>query len=100
MPHNLPEILENPDVEVLESHEEDIKELLNNRLIIYNDDVNTFQHVIETLVKYCKHSFEQAEQCAYIIHHKGKCCVKEGEFDELNEMKKAICEVGIDAKVE
>ncbi len=68
-------------------------------LIVYNDDFNTFPHVTKTLIKVCKHSTEQAEQCTYIIHYRGKCAVKKGTFDELRPMKESICEAGIDAKI-
>jgi ATP-dependent Clp protease adaptor protein ClpS len=68
-------------------------------LIVFNDDVNTFEHVIETLIRVCRHTPEQAEQCTWLIHHKGKCTVKTGSFEELRPMKDAICEVGIDAKI-
>lgn len=69
-------------------------------LVVYNDDINTFEHVINTLIKVCKHTTEQAEQCTWIIHYKGKCSVKNGTFDELRPMKEAICEAGIDAKIQ
>lgn len=68
-------------------------------LIIYNDDYNTFDHVINTLIKVVGHSPQQAEQCTYIIHYKGKCAVKKGSLKELKPMKEAICEAGITAKV-
>ena len=68
-------------------------------LMVFNDDINTFEHVIKTLMKVCKHSPEQAEQCAWIIHYKGKCCVKHGYWDELRPLQQAICEAGIDARV-
>lgn len=68
-------------------------------LVVFNDDFNTFEHVIETLIKVCKHTTEQAEQCTWIIHHKGRCTVKNGMFDFLKPMRDAICEVGIDAKI-
>ncbi|BDD07978.1 ATP-dependent Clp protease adaptor protein ClpS [Fulvitalea axinellae] len=68
-------------------------------LMIYNDDYNTFDHVINTLVKVCKHTAEQAEQCAWIIHTKGKYCVKKGAYETLKPMRDAICEAGIDAKI-
>lgn len=68
-------------------------------LVVYNDDFNTFEHVINTLIKVCRHTAEQAEQCTYIIHFKGKCAVKKGPFDELKPMKESICEAGIDAKI-
>jgi ATP-dependent Clp protease adaptor protein ClpS len=68
-------------------------------LVVFNDDVNTFNHVIETLIRVCKHTPEQAEQCTLLIHYKGKCAVKAGSFDFLLPMRNAICEVGIDAKI-
>ncbi|HEY8936340.1 MAG TPA: ATP-dependent Clp protease adaptor ClpS [Cyclobacteriaceae bacterium] len=68
-------------------------------LVVFNDDFNTFEHVIETLIKVCKHTLEQAEQCTLIIHHKGKCAVKKGSIDLLKPMRDAICEAGIDARI-
>lgn len=68
-------------------------------LIVYNDDVNTFEHVINTLVRICDHTKEQAEQCTMLIHYKGKCAVKKGTFDILKPMREAICEAGIDARI-
>jgi len=68
-------------------------------LVVFNDDVNTFDHVIKTLIRVCKHTNEQAEQCTLLIHHKGKCTVKNGTFDFLRPFRDAICEVGIDAKI-
>ena len=49
-----------------------------NEIILHNDDVNTFEHVIKTLIEVCDHSAEQAEQCSLIVHYKGKCGVKSG----------------------
>lgn len=69
-------------------------------LIVWNDDVNTFEWVIETLMEICKHSHEQAEQCAYLIHYKGKYSVKEGQYEDLKPMCDAITERGINATVE
>jgi ATP-dependent Clp protease adaptor protein ClpS len=74
-------------------------ELKESSLVIYNDDFNTFDHVIETLVRVCKHSPEQAEQCTWLIHYKGKCAVKNGQYEILVPMKNAILEAGIDAKI-
>ena len=68
-------------------------------LVVFNDDVNTFDHVIQTLIRVCKHTNEQAEQCTLIIHYKGKCTVKNGTFDFLRPFRDAICEVGIDARI-
>jgi ATP-dependent Clp protease adaptor protein ClpS len=70
-----------------------------NDLVVFNDDVNTFEHVIKTLIKVCKHTPEQAEQCTLLIHYKGKCAVRTGSFSELKPMCEAICEVGIDARI-
>ena len=69
-------------------------------LIVWNDNVNTFEWVIETLIEVCGHSPEQAEQCSYFIHHKGKYAVKNGQYDELKPMCDAITERGIGATVE
>jgi ATP-dependent Clp protease adaptor protein ClpS len=69
-------------------------------LIIWNDEVNTFDWVIETLIEICGHSSEQAEQCAMIIDSKGKYAVKEGSFDTLKPMCEAILDRGIGATIE
>ena len=68
-------------------------------LVVFNDDFNTFNHVISTLIKVCRHSSEQAEQCTWIIHHRGKCIVKNGSFEELRPMRAGITEAGIDARI-
>jgi len=68
-------------------------------LVVFNDDINTFEHVIATLIKVCEHTAEQAEQCTLIIHYRGKCTVKNGTFDFLKPMREAICEAGIDARI-
>jgi ATP-dependent Clp protease adaptor protein ClpS len=70
------------------------------QLIVWNDEVNTFEWVIETLVSICKHTHEQAEQCAYIIHFRGKYAVKQGDYDDLKPMCDAITDRGIGATVE
>ena len=86
---------EQGEVELLDAIESiDVKDL-----VVFNDDFNTFEHVIQTLIKVCKHTTEQAEQCTWIIHYKGKCAVKTGTFEELKPMRTAICEEGIDAKI-
>ena len=72
----------------------------NCSLVCWNDDVNTFEWVIETLMEICGHSYEQAEQCAYIIHYHGKYAVKNGSFDNLKPQCDAITERGINATVE
>ena len=88
------EIKENDFAEVLEEVLEPF------HLIVWNDEVNTFEWVIETLMEICNHSYEQAEQCAYIIHYKGKYAVKHGDYDELKPMCDAITERGIGATLE
>ncbi|MFV0607466.1 MAG: ATP-dependent Clp protease adaptor ClpS [Niabella sp.] len=70
------------------------------QLIVWNDEVNTFDWVIETLMEVCEHGYEQAEQCAYIIHYKGKYAVKDGMYDDLRPMCDAILDRGINATVE
>lgn len=69
-------------------------------IILYNDDVNTFDHVINTLVRICKHELEQAEQVAWIVHTKGKCDVKHGSLDFLKPMCKSLQNQGLSAVIE
>lgn len=89
------QVLIDTDVEILDKTiETDLK-----KLVVYNDDINTFDWVIDTLITVCRHSSEQAEQCTLIIHYKGKCSVKEGEFDELAQMRNEICRRGISAEI-
>jgi ATP-dependent Clp protease adaptor protein ClpS len=76
------------------------KNSLPLHLIVWNDEVNTFEWVIDTLIDVCKHTAEQAEQCAFLIHFKGKYTVKEGSYDQLKPMCNAITERGINATVE
>jgi ATP-dependent Clp protease adaptor protein ClpS len=90
-----PEYQEEGQVDVLDAVE--TTDLMD--LVVFNDDVNTFEHVTQTLIKVCKHTPEQAEQCTLIIHYKGKCQVKNGTFDFLRPLREAICEAGIDARI-
>ncbi|MFT5581636.1 MAG: ATP-dependent Clp protease adaptor protein ClpS [Lentimonas sp.] len=69
-------------------------------LIVYNDEFNTFDFVIEALIKVCDHDKIQAEQCTMLIHHKGKCQVKRGEFKDLMPMCTSLLERGITAEIE
>ncbi|PWT71852.1 MAG: Clp protease ClpS [Bacteroidetes bacterium] len=69
-------------------------------LIVWNDEINTFEWVIQTLVEICNHTSEQAEQCAMIIHTQGKYAVKQGSYEELKPMCDAITERGIGATIE
>ena len=72
----------------------------DKQLIVYNDDFNTFDHVIESLIKVCKHDSIQAEQCTFLIHYKGKCSVKKGSYEALEPMCTALLERGITAEIE
>ncbi len=69
-------------------------------LVLHNDDVNTFEFVIESLIEVCKHTTEQAEQCTYLIHYKGKCDVKKGPFDFLRPMRHELVERGLNATID
>lgn len=76
------------------------EELVNqNEIVLYNDDVNTFDHVIDTLVYACEHTPEQAEQCSIIVHYKGKCTVKTGEYDDLVPRCSKLLEAGLSAEI-
>jgi ATP-dependent Clp protease adaptor protein ClpS len=75
-------------------------EVGNKQIVLYNDDFNTFDFVIQSLVKVCKHETLQAEQCAYLVHYKGKCAVKKGSYEELEPMCTALLERGLTAEIE
>lgn len=96
----MPEFLNNPrtveleDTDVITAHDSPFS------LIVWNDEVNTFEWVIETLMEVCGHSQEQAEQCAMIIHTKGKYAVKRGSYDDLKPQCDAITDRGIGATIE
>lgn len=71
----------------------------NNEIIVYNDDVNTFDHVIDTLIRVCEHTPEQAEQCSLIVHYNGKCTVKTGPLKKLKPQCLQLLEAGISAEI-
>ena len=70
-----------------------------NEIVLFNDDVNTFDHVIDSLVAICSHSHEQAEQCALLVHYKGKCTVKTGVYDELDPLCSKLLQLGLSAEI-
>lgn len=70
-----------------------------NEIVLFNDDVNTFDHVIETLVDVCNHSYEQAEQCSILVHYKGKCTVKTGLYDDLKPRCTKLLQAGLSAEI-
>lgn len=81
--------------------EEKVKEtcVTERNLIVFNDDVNTFDHVIESLIKVCEHDALQAEQCTSIIHYNGKCDVKHGSYEALEIMCTGLLDRGISAEI-
>jgi len=70
-----------------------------NEIVLFNDDVNTFDHVIDSLVEICDHTFEQAEQCALLVHYKGKCTVKTGEYKDLEPRCSRLLDKGLSAEI-
>lgn len=87
----------NTDSQISSSTVEQI--IKEKALILYNDDFNTFDFVIETLVEICEHEYVQAEQCAYIVHYKGKCDVKHGSYEKLEPVCKELLRRGLTAKI-
>ena len=90
------------DISTKKKEETDVLTSLDEpySLIVWNDEVNTFQWVIETLIDVCGYTQEQAEQCSYIIHFQGKYAVKQGSYDELKPLCDAITDRGIGATIE
>lgn len=86
-----------------EKHEEELllleQEDTENQIVLYNDEVNTFDHVIDTLIYACEHTAEQAYQCSLIVHFKGKCTVKSGSFEDLEPRCSKLLEAGLSAEI-
>jgi len=82
--------------EVVELKERVVKE---NILVLFDDNVNTFDHVIDLLVKVCGHDAIQAEQCATIVHHIGKCSIKKGSFKDLQLMAEILGDSGLTVEI-
>ena len=93
MSNNKPQTEKESELEVLTQVKRE------HEIILYNDDVNTFDHVINTLVAYCDHTYEQAEQCAYIVHYSGKCVVKTGSYEELEPICQKLLEAQLSAEI-
>lgn len=70
-----------------------------NEIVLYNDDVNTFDYVIDTLIYACDHTPEQAEQCSILVHYKGKCTVKTGSYEDLEPRCSMLLEAGLSAEI-
>ncbi|MEO1030565.1 ATP-dependent Clp protease adaptor ClpS [Winogradskyella sp.] len=77
--------------------EEDLAK--QNEIVLFNDDVNTFDHVIDTLIYACDHTPEQAEQCSIIVHYKGKCTVKTGPYEDLKPRCSKLLQAGLSAEI-
>lgn len=100
-------VLQNPQNNLKMSLKEKIAEELlleeavakQNEIVLYNDDVNTFDHVIDTLINACEHTAEQAEQCSIIVHYNGKCTVKTGGYDDLKPRCTKLLEAGLSAEI-
>ena len=82
--------------EVLETTEDHEK---FDEIVLFNDDVNTFDHVIQTLVDACNHTYEQAEQCSLLVHYNGKCTVKTGPYDDLKPRCSKLLQAGLSAEI-
>jgi ATP-dependent Clp protease adaptor protein ClpS len=81
------------EVDVLE------KEVNQHEIVLYNDDVNTFDFVIDSLIDVCEHTLEQAEQCTILVHYKGKCTVKTGEYKDLKARCSKLLSLGLSAEL-
>ena len=85
--------------EVLEQKKTDTKKNKDHEIVLFNDEYNTFDHVIETLIHACDHTPEQAEQCSLLVHYKGKCTVKTGPYSDLKPRCSKLLEAGLSAEI-
>lgn len=85
--------------EVLEKVKTQTKKQKNYEIVLFNDEVNTFDHVIETLIYVCDHTPEQAEQCSILVHYKGKCTVKTGDYKDLKPRCSKLLDAGLSAEI-
>ncbi|MBA6155645.1 ATP-dependent Clp protease adaptor ClpS [Tenacibaculum sp. S7007] len=76
-----------------------IQETRKYEIVLHNDDVNTFDFVIDSLVSVCDHTLEQAEQCTILVHYKGKCAVKTGEYKDLEPKCSKLLQLGLSAEI-
>lgn len=75
------------------------KEANKYEIVLFNDDIHTFDYVIDSLIEICDHTLEQAEQCTFLVHYKGKCAVKSGEYDELKPRCTRLLQKGLSAEI-
>jgi len=82
-----------------EEHEVATAEDLQQEIVLFNDDVNSFDWVIQCLMDICEHDSLQAEQCTFLVHYKGKCSVKKGDFDTLKPICTGLLDRGLSAEI-
>ncbi|MGB0175766.1 MAG: ATP-dependent Clp protease adaptor ClpS [Owenweeksia sp.] len=92
-------MIRNSDIETLEKTTVDLQTTRLYEIVLFNDDVNTFDWVITSLVEVCDHTFEQAEQCSVLVHYKGKCTVKSGEYSKLKPQCTELLNRGLSAEI-
>lgn len=90
------------DIDIKEEIQTDLEESIedNKQVVVYNDDINTFDHVIFCFISYCNHTEKKATLCAIDIHEKGKSIVMEGSFDKLRPIRNILCSNGLSAEIE
>lgn len=88
------------DTDTLLEVDELVEQTVKRDLVLHNDDVNTFEFVIETLIELCDHTLEQAEQCTLLVHYKGKCSVKMGSIEQLMPIHQAMLSRGLSSEIQ
>ena len=97
--HKTINCLSQPKINPEENIEQIVQVKREHELILYNDEVNTFDHVINTLISVCDHSIMQAQQCTYIVHFSGKCVVKTGQIKDLEPRCILLHEASLSAEI-
>ena len=100
MANELDNVFSDAITEVLVEEEKKATELQLSQLLVFNDDFNTFDWVIQCFMEVCNHTFEQSEQLSLIVHYKGRAIVKTGDMEKLKPMKEALVERGLSAVIE
>jgi len=100
MTKDIKDLLTDADTDVMAAEKETPSSVTQPQLVVYNDDFNTFDWVIQCFMEVCNHTFEQSEQLSLIVHYKGKAIVKTGNFDKLKPMKDALVERGLSAVID
>ena len=100
MANELDNVLSDAMTDVLVEDEKKATELQLSQLLVFNDDFNTFDWVIQCFMEVCNHTFEQSEQLSLIVHYKGRAIVKTGDMEKLKPMKDALVERGLSAVIE